>query len=89
MRPPSGTARRSSRATSSAVRRRPVGSVRFATCASLYLLDPGRPEFTALRHFWEIDPSSRPLLAGLLAVTRDEVLRASFSAIADLPQGGA
>lgn len=59
----------------------------FRHLRELYFFDPGRPEFTALRHFWEIDPSSRPLLAGLLAFTRDEVLRASFAAIADLPAG--
>ncbi|WP_395155006.1 hypothetical protein [Ilumatobacter sp.] len=53
----------------------------------LYFLDPARPEFTALRHFWDIDPSSRPLLAGQLAFTRDELLRASFAAIADLRAG--
>lgn len=59
----------------------------FRHLRELYLLDPVRPEFTALRHFWDIDPLSRPLLAGLLAFTRDEVLRASFAAIADLPAG--
>lgn len=59
----------------------------FRHLRELYFLDPGRPEFTALRHFWDIDPSSRPLLAGLLSFTRDEVLRASFAAIADLPAG--
>ncbi|MET9326721.1 hypothetical protein [Tsukamurella sp. NPDC003166] len=59
----------------------------FRHLRELYLLDPGRPEFAALRHFWNIDPSSRPLLAGLLAFTRDEVLRVSFAAISDLPAG--
>ncbi|HET7476198.1 MAG TPA: hypothetical protein VFJ97_09290 [Dermatophilaceae bacterium] len=59
----------------------------FRHLRELYFLDPGRPEFAALRHFWDIDPSARPLLAGLLAFTRDEVLRASFAAIADLPAG--
>lgn len=59
----------------------------FRHLRELYFLDPGRAEFTALRYFWDIDPSSRPLLAGLLAVIRDEVLRASFTAIADLPAG--
>lgn len=53
----------------------------------LYFLDPRHPEFAALRRFWDIDPGSRPLLAGLLAFTRDEVLRASFAAIVDLPTG--
>ncbi|GLK19041.1 hypothetical protein [Herbiconiux flava] len=59
----------------------------FRHIRELYLLDPARPEFAALRHFWDIDPPSRPLLAGQLAFTRDELLRASFTAIADLPAG--
>lgn len=59
----------------------------FRHLRELYFLDPARPEFSALRSFWDIDPASRPLLAGLLAFTRDEVLRASFVAIADLPPG--
>ena len=36
---------------------------------------------------WDIEPAAQPLLAGLLAFTRDEVLRASFAAVADLPVG--
>lgn len=59
----------------------------FRHLRELYFLDRNRPEFIALRHFWDIDPVSHPLLAGLLAFTRDEVLRASFAAIADLPAG--
>ncbi len=59
----------------------------FRHLRELYFLDLVQPEFTALRYFWDIDPQSRPLLAGLLAFTRDEVLRASFVAIADLPAG--
>lgn len=59
----------------------------FRHLRELYFLDPGRAEFAALRRFWDIDPSSRPLLAGLLAFTRDQVLRASFAAIVDLPAG--
>ncbi|WP_134443305.1 hypothetical protein [Cryobacterium sp. TMS1-20-1] len=59
----------------------------FRHLRELYFLDPGCTEFTALRHFWDLDRSSRPLLAGLLAFTRDEVFRASFGAIADLPAG--
>ena len=59
----------------------------FRHLRELYFLDPTRPEFTALRRFWDIDPESHQLLAGLLAFTRDEVLRASFAAIADLPVG--
>lgn len=59
----------------------------FRHLRELYFLDPERVEFTALRYFWDIDPAAQPLLAGLLAFTRDEVLRASFAAIADLPVG--
>ncbi|MGO1266054.1 hypothetical protein ACTXMW_16130 [Brachybacterium paraconglomeratum] len=59
----------------------------FRHLRELYFLDPGRAEFTALRHFWDINPASQPLLAGLLAFTRDEVLRASFAAVADVPAG--
>lgn len=59
----------------------------FRHLRELYFLDPRRSEFAALRYFWDIDPASQPLLAGLLAFTRDEVLRASFDAVADLPVG--
>ena len=59
----------------------------FRHLRELYFLDPTRPEFTALRRFWDIDTESHQLLAGLLAFTRDEVLRASFAAIKDLPVG--
>lgn len=59
----------------------------FRHLRELYFLDPARPEFLALRHFWEIDPPSRPLLSGLLAFTRDEILRASFNAVANAPVG--
>lgn len=59
----------------------------FRHLRELYFLDLSRPEFAALRHFWDIDHCSRPLLAGLLAFTRDEVLRASFAAIAGVPAG--
>lgn len=53
----------------------------------LYLLDPGRAEFAALRHFWTTDRAARPLLAGVLAFTRDAVLRASYGGIANLQAG--
>lgn len=59
----------------------------FRHLRELYFLDPARREFRALRHFWDIDPAAQPVLAGLLAFTRDEVLRASFAAVADLPLG--
>lgn len=53
----------------------------------LYFLDPRRAEFSALRHFWATDRTARPLLAGVLAFTRDAVLRASYGAIATLQAG--
>ena len=59
----------------------------FRHLRELYFLDPGRVEFAALRSLWDIDPAAQPLLAGLLAFTRDEVLRASFAAVADVPVG--
>lgn len=59
----------------------------FRHLRELYFLDPERPEFSAMRYFWDIDPLSRPLLAGLLAVTRDVLLRTSFAAIRNLPEG--
>lgn len=59
----------------------------FRHLRELYFLDPTRLEFAALRCFWDFDPASQPLLAGLLAFTRDEVLRASFGAIVDRPAG--
>lgn len=53
----------------------------------LYSLDPVRQEFMALRHFWDLDPNSQALLAGILAFARDELLRASFAAVARIPPG--
>lgn len=48
----------------------------------LYLLDPTAPAFAALRRLWDLASSTRPLIAGLLAFTRDELLRASWPAVA-------
>lgn len=53
----------------------------------LYLLDPDRPEFVVFRTLWDLDPRSRPLLAGLLAFTRDELFRSSFVAVRDSVPG--
>lgn len=41
----------------------------------LYALDPDCTLFRLLRHFWPADPSSQPMLAFLLAVARDTLLR--------------
>lgn len=48
----------------------------------LYLLDPAEMPFIALRRLWDVDPEARPLLAGILAAARDELLRASWPAVA-------
>lgn len=59
----------------------------FRHLRELYLLDPSLPEFRALRHFWAIDEAARPLMAGVLAFTRDDIFRASYAAISTLPTG--
>lgn len=59
----------------------------FRHLRELYLLDPARREFAAMRRLWEVDPDARPLLAGILAYTRDGILRASFSAVQEAPVG--
>jgi hypothetical protein len=43
--------------------------------AELYALAPDCTLFRLLRHFWPADPSSRPMLAFLLAAARDTLLR--------------
>ena len=53
----------------------------FRHLRELYFLDPARPEFAALRRLWEVDSAAQPLMAGILAFTRDGILRASFPAI--------
>lgn len=53
----------------------------FRHLRELYLLDPARPDFAALRRLWDVDPDARPLLAGIHAFTRDGILRASFQAV--------
>lgn len=48
----------------------------------LYLLRPDSLLFRALRDLWPLDPPARPLLAGLCALARDSVFRATSAAIA-------
>lgn len=45
--------------------------------SELYGLDPGIPLFRVLRRCWQADREGRPLLAILLALARDPLLRAS------------
>lgn len=59
----------------------------FRHLRELYFLDPTRLEFAAMRRLWDVDPEARPLLAGILAFTRDGILRASFPAIQQAPAG--
>lgn len=60
----------------------------FRHLRELYFLDPSRPEFDALRRLWDVDANAQPLIAGILAFTRDAILRASFTAIQQTPPGG-
>lgn len=59
----------------------------FRHLRELYYLDPAQPEFAAMRRLWDVDPHARPLLAGILAFTRDSGLRASFPAVQHAPAG--
>ncbi|TGJ96614.1 hypothetical protein DLJ96_00450 [Actinotalea fermentans ATCC 43279 = JCM 9966 = DSM 3133] len=60
----------------------------FRHLRELYLLDVTDPRFAALRRLWDLDADAQPLLAGLLAFTRDELLRASWPAVARVVPGG-
>lgn len=53
----------------------------------LYLLDTADLRFAALRRCWQDSPTSGPLLAGLLAFTRDEAFRATWPAVAAAEPG--
>lgn len=53
----------------------------------LYMLRPDSLLFRALRDLWSDDPNGQPLLAGLCALARDAVFRASADAIFDTDPG--
>jgi len=53
----------------------------------LYLLRPDSLLFRALRDLWPVSPPAGPLLAGLCALARDSVFRASSAAILDTSHG--
>ena len=53
----------------------------------LYGLDPRLVLFRALRDLWDRHDSSRPLLALLLALARDPLLRATATAVLRTPPG--
>lgn len=59
----------------------------FRHLRELYLLDPSRREFAALRRLWDVDAAAQPLIAGIFAFTRDGILRTSFRAIQQAPPG--
>jgi hypothetical protein len=54
----------------------------------LYILAPRVPLFAALLYFWLRDPKAQPLLALLLAATRDPFIRLTAPLINKLPPGG-
>ena len=53
----------------------------------LYILRNDALLFRALRDLWDDDPAAQPLLAGLCALARDAVFRASADAILDSTPG--
>ena len=59
----------------------------FQRLSELYGLDARLILFRALRDLWASHESSRPLLALLLALARDPLLRATARAVADTPVG--
>ncbi len=69
---------------------KPTASTRKLTnqrLGELYALDPTMPIFRALRRLWPINEAGRPLLALLVALARDPLLRASAPNIISLPAG--
>lgn len=61
----------------------------FRHLRELYLLRPDSLLFRALRDLWHLDSDARPLLAGLCALARDSVFRASSKAILGTRPGAA
>jgi hypothetical protein len=59
----------------------------FRYLRELYLLDPNRLLFRAMRDLWDEDEQSQPLLAGLSAMARDSVFRASAPGLLALSEG--
>jgi len=53
----------------------------------LYVLDSSAAAFRALRDLWPLEADAQRLLAGLLAFSRDELLRASFTSLREVPGG--
>jgi hypothetical protein len=59
----------------------------FRYLRELYLFDPERVLFRALRDLWDEDTEARPLLAGLAAFARDSVFRASGTGLLKVAPG--
>jgi hypothetical protein len=55
--------------------------------AELYTLDVSVPVFRVLRRLWEADRTAHPLLALLVSLARDPLLRVTASVIIPLPTG--
>lgn len=51
----------------------------FGHLVELYGLDPAIPVFRVFRHLWALDEQARPVLALMLALVRDPILRLSES----------
>jgi hypothetical protein len=60
----------------------------FRYLRELYLLDPSRLLFRALRDLWDEDQAAQPLLACLAALARDSGFRASAAAVLPIAAGG-
>lgn len=59
----------------------------FRHLATLYGLDPGVPVFRALRHLWPLSEAGQPLLALLVALARDPLLRSTQDFVLTKEQG--
>lgn len=59
----------------------------FRYLRELYLLDPTRLLFRALRDLWDEEPPAQPLLACLTALVRDTAFRATSEAVLSTPVG--
>ncbi|HMP71478.1 MAG TPA: hypothetical protein PKA76_19170 [Pirellulaceae bacterium] len=69
---------------------KPTRSTRKMTAevfARLYGLDPKLPTFQTFRKYWDLDDSGRPVLAFLLAATRDPLLREATGIVLARPIG--
>ena len=59
----------------------------FSYLRDLYVLEPRHPFFGPLRQLWKEDNAGRPLLALLVALARDPVLRATAGVVLEAKEG--